>query len=85
MTDGVKRSVTIAGHRTSVSLEAPFWDALRDIARARKMSVNRLITEIDAAREPGTGLSGALRVYVLAYYRNQGEAASLSSSGNEAS
>ncbi len=67
----VKRSVTIAGHRTSVSLEADFWDALGDIAAAKGCSVNGLIAEIDAARAPGApgGLSSAVRLYVLAHYR----------------
>ncbi len=58
-----KRSVLIQGHATSVSMEDAFWDALKDIARARKVSINALIAEIDATR---TGnLSSALRVYVL--------------------
>ena len=69
MSDGVKRSVSIAGHRTSVSLEEPFWDALRDIAKARKTSINKLITEVDAKRAPDTGLSSALRVFVLEWFR----------------
>lgn len=58
-----KRSVTIAGHRTSVSLEQPFWDALRDIARSRGTSLNALIAEIDRGRDGN--LSSALRVFVL--------------------
>lgn len=58
-----KRSVTIAGHRTSVSLEQAFWDALGDIARARGLSLNRLVAEIDQTRE--VNLSSAIRVYVL--------------------
>lgn len=58
-----KRSVDIAGHRTSVSLEAPFWDALADIAARRDLSVNQLIAEIDKEREGN--LSSALRVFVL--------------------
>jgi len=58
-----KRSVDIAGHRTSVSLEAPFWDALAAIAARRNTSVNQLIADIDKER---TGnLSSALRVFVL--------------------
>ena len=69
MADGVKRSVSIAGHRTSVSLEEPFWDALREIAKGRGVSLNKLITEVDAGRDPATGLSSALRVFVLAHYR----------------
>ena len=62
-----KRSVTVAGHRTSVSLEPEFWAALRDIATARNLSVNALITEIDSAR-PGN-LSSAIRVFVLDHVR----------------
>jgi predicted DNA-binding ribbon-helix-helix protein len=58
-----KRSVDIAGHRTSVSIEAPFWDALREIAARQKVSVNELIAIIDNAREGN--LSSAIRVYVL--------------------
>jgi len=66
MTTGItKRSVMIAGHRTSVSLEDPFWDALRGIAEARGLSVQALIGEIDAGRD-GQNLSSAIRVFVLA-------------------
>lgn len=62
-----KRSVVVAGHRTSVSVEQEFWDALRDIAAARGLSLNRLIGEIDRTR---TGnLSSAVRLYVLRWYR----------------
>lgn len=58
-----KRSVTIAGHRTSVSLEEPFWEALREIARARGVPLAALIAEVDRRR---TGnLSSALRLYAL--------------------
>ena len=60
----VKRSVAIAGHRTSVSLEAPFWDALKDIAAVRGASVQALVAEIDAGRG-GANLSSAIRVFVL--------------------
>ncbi len=63
-----KRSVTIAGHPTSVSLEQPFWDALAEIARGRGMSLNALVAEIDSA-EREVGLSAAIRLYVLAHYR----------------
>ncbi|WP_430911066.1 ribbon-helix-helix domain-containing protein [Methylobacterium sp. sgz302541] len=69
MTNGVvKRSVMIAGHRTSVSLEAPFWDALRDIATARGLSLAAVIGEVDAGRN-GQNLSSAIRVFVLAAVR----------------
>ena len=58
-----KRSVTLSGHRTSVSLETAFWTTLKNIARAEKISLNCLISEIDRTR---TGnLSSAVRVYVL--------------------
>ena len=63
-----KHSVVIAGHRTSVSIEAPFWDALKDIAGLRGMSLNRLIAEIDESRRDN--LSSAIRVYVLAHIRD---------------
>ena len=67
----VKRSVTIAGHPTSVSLEAAFWDALKELAAAGDVSVNHLITRIDTAAGDGRGgnLSSAIRVYVLRQYR----------------
>ncbi len=61
-----KRSVTLAGHRTSVSLEDAFWDALRGIAAEEGTSLNALVSEIDAARgEAGGNLSARLRVFVL--------------------
>jgi predicted DNA-binding ribbon-helix-helix protein len=59
----VKRSVRIAGHPTSVSLEPEFWDALKEIAKRRGLSMNELVAEIDTGRS--TNLSSALRVYVL--------------------
>lgn len=59
----VKRSVSIAGHTTSVSLEEPFWAALRTLAKAEGRSLAALITDIDERR--GTNLSSALRLYVL--------------------
>jgi predicted DNA-binding ribbon-helix-helix protein len=61
----VKRSLTIRGHRTSVSLEAAFWDAFREIATARGRSVNALAAEIDATRTPPGSLASAIRVFVL--------------------
>lgn len=60
----LKRSIAVAGHRTSVSLEAAFWDALREIAGARGVSVQRLVGEVDASRG-SQNLSSALRVFVL--------------------
>ena len=59
----VKRSVVVSGHRTSVSLENPFWDVLTQIATDQNVSLNKLVTEIDRQRDGN--LSSALRVYVL--------------------
>lgn len=65
----VKRSLTLRGHRTSVSLEDPFWRAFRDIAKAEDKPINVLAAEIDATRGVEAGLASAIRVYVLEYYR----------------
>ena len=64
----VKRSVLLSGHRTSVSIEEPFWEALKAIAQIRGLSLNGLVTSIDAARQ-GENLSSAIRLAVLAHYR----------------
>ena len=61
----VKHSVTLKGHRTSVSLEAAFWDAFRKIALARGQTLNGLAAEVDAGRESDVGLASAIRVFVL--------------------
>ena len=77
MTPIRKHSVRISGHVTSVSLEEPFWQALKEIAAARNMSVNKLVGEIDASRTRAgdmDGLSSALRVYALAWFRGGGPA-----------
>ncbi|PQO22942.1 aryl-sulfate sulfotransferase [Rhodobacteraceae bacterium WD3A24] len=66
----VKRSLTLRGHRTSVSLEEDFWHAFREIAAARGQPVNALAAEIDAERDLSTGLASAIRVYVLRHYRD---------------
>ncbi len=63
-----KRSVVVAGHRTSVSLETVFWNELRGIAAARRISVNDLVTRVD--RQRNGSLSSAIRVYVLTHLRN---------------
>ncbi len=65
----VKRSLTLQGHRTSVSLEDDFWHAFRDIAQEQGRALNALAAEIDAARDSETGLASAIRAYVLAHYR----------------
>ncbi|WP_299785349.1 ribbon-helix-helix domain-containing protein [uncultured Marivita sp.] len=67
----VKRSLTLRGHRTSVSLEDAFWRAFREIAAEKDMPINALAAEIDEAREMDVGLASAIRVYVLGWYRDQ--------------
>ena len=64
-----KRSLTIHGHRTSISLEEPFWVALNDIARARQQSLASLVQMIDKKRVGG--LSSAIRMFILAELRHQ--------------
>lgn len=68
--DIVKRSLSISGHRTSVSLEGPFWTELGRVARERGVSIQALVTEIDAGRSGGN-LSSALRLHVLESLRAQ--------------
>ena len=60
-----KRSLTLSGHRTSVSLEEPFWQEFRRLADARGQSVNGLASELDARRTPPGSLASAIRVFVL--------------------
>lgn len=69
-----KRSLTVAGHRTSISLEDPFWDGLAAIAASRRLSVAALVASIDRGRPTGTNLSAAIRVAVLDWYRKQAKA-----------
>ncbi|MGY9046388.1 hypothetical protein P775_19685 [Puniceibacterium antarcticum] len=66
----VKRSLTLRGHRTSVSLEDAFWAAFRDIATAQAKPLNQLAAEIDAARALDVGLASAIRVFVLEWFRD---------------
>jgi predicted DNA-binding ribbon-helix-helix protein len=69
----VKRSIVIAGHKTSVSLEDAFWRGLKDIAGGREMTLSDLVASIDTDRRHGN-LSSAIRLFVLDYYRgNTGE------------
>lgn len=72
--DIVKRSIVVAGHKTSVSLEDAFWHALKDIARERSQSLRSLVAEIDAGRKGGN-LSSAVRLHVLDHYRRRAGAA----------
>jgi predicted DNA-binding ribbon-helix-helix protein len=68
----VKRSIVIAGHKTSVSLEDAFWDSLKEIAAARDETLSDVVAGIDGARSQGN-LSSAIRLYVLDHFRG-GEA-----------
>lgn len=71
MSRPIKRSLTLRGHRTSVSLEDDFWQAFRDIAAEKSIPVNALAAEIDASRDLEAGLATAIRLYVLSYYRDR--------------
>ncbi|MBV1925515.1 MAG: ribbon-helix-helix domain-containing protein [Rhodobacteraceae bacterium] len=66
----IKRSLTLKGHRTSVSLEDVFWQAFREIADAESKPINVLAAEIDADRGLESGLASAIRVYVLNAFRD---------------
>ena len=71
MSRPVKRSLTLHGHRTSVSLEDEFWRAFRDIAARKNKPINELAAEIDEARGVESGLASAIRLYVLAYFESR--------------
>jgi predicted DNA-binding ribbon-helix-helix protein len=66
----VKRSIVIAGHKTSVSLEDAFWKGLKEIATGRELTLSDLVASIDTDRRHGN-LSSAIRLYVLDHYRAQ--------------
>jgi len=66
----VKRSIVVAGHKTSVSLEDAFWRGLKEIAGGRNVTLSDLVAAIDAARQQGN-LSSAIRLFVLDFYRKQ--------------
>ncbi|AUX76926.1 ribbon-helix-helix domain-containing protein [Sinorhizobium fredii] len=70
-----KHSATLHGHRTSFTLEDPFWQELKSIAKSRDMPLARLIAEIDDGRNREVNLSSALRLYVLAWIKAQAKAA----------
>ncbi len=65
-----KRSITIRGHRTSVSIEDEFWACFREIACADEKSINLLATEIDASRDLSVNLASSIRLYVLSRFMN---------------
>ena len=63
----IKHSLTLKGHRTSVSLEDPFWQQFKKIAQERDLAINELAAEIDALRGTDAGLASAIRLFVLEY------------------
>jgi predicted DNA-binding ribbon-helix-helix protein len=65
-----KRSIVVAGHKTSVSLEDAFWKTLKEIADSRHQTLTDLVAAIDSGRQRGN-LSSAIRLFVLDYYRDQ--------------
>ena len=69
----VKRSIVIAGHKTSVSLEDAFWSGLKEVAASRNMTLSELVASIDTDRRQGN-LSSAIRLFVLDHYRAHGGA-----------
>jgi predicted DNA-binding ribbon-helix-helix protein len=69
----VKRSIVVAGHKTSVSLEEAFWNGMKEISSLRDMTLSDLVSEIDKGRRQGN-LSSAIRLYVLDYFRNKASA-----------
>lgn len=71
-----KHSLTLKGHRTSVSLEQEFWDAFRHIAEVDGLAFNALAARIDAERGVDCGLASAIRLFVFRWYRDQQNAAS---------
>ena len=64
----VKRSIVVAGHKTSVSLEEAFWNGMKEISGLRDMTLSELVGEIDSNRQQGN-LSSAIRLFVLDYFR----------------
>ena len=66
----VKRSIVVAGHKTTVSLEAEFWSGTKAISGLRDITLSELVGEIDSKRQQGN-LSSAIRLFVLDYFRNR--------------
>ncbi len=67
----LKRSIVIDRHKTSISIEDVFWTSIKEIARARGVTLSELVASIDKARGPGTNLSSAIRVFILDHYRKR--------------
>jgi predicted DNA-binding ribbon-helix-helix protein len=66
----VKRSIVVAGHKTSVSLEEAFWNGMKEISGERNMTLSELVGEIDGKRQQGN-LSSAIRLFVLDHFKNR--------------
>jgi len=70
----VKRSIVVAGHKTSVSLEEAFWNGMKEISALRNITLSELVGEIDSNRQQGN-LSSAIRLFVLDHFRSRAGAA----------
>jgi predicted DNA-binding ribbon-helix-helix protein len=66
----VKRSIVIGGHKTSISLEDTFWNELKDIAHAQRLTLSELVAKIDSVRKQNN-LSSAIRLFVLDHFQNE--------------
>jgi predicted DNA-binding ribbon-helix-helix protein len=77
----VKRSVLVRGHKTSVSLEEPFWNGLKEIAASRHLPLSAVLQRVDTERHDNSNLSSAVRLFVLDHYRDQAEAAAKAENG----
>jgi predicted DNA-binding ribbon-helix-helix protein len=80
----VKRSIVVAGHKTSVSLEEAFWNGMKEISGLRNMTLSELVREIDSKRQQGN-LSSAIRLFVLDYFKNGAMASQKSVGSNKSS
>ena len=65
----VKRSIVVGGHKTSVSLEEPFWTSMKEISQQLRVTLSELVSEIDTNRQQGN-LSSAIRLFVLDHFKN---------------
>jgi predicted DNA-binding ribbon-helix-helix protein len=78
----VKRSIVVASHKTSVSLEQAFWNGMKEISALRNMTLSELVGEIDGNRQRGN-LSSAIRLFVLDYFKNRAVAAAAPADANQ--
>ena len=78
----VKRSIVVAGHKTSVSIEEAFWNGTKEISALRNMTLSKLVGEIDGNRQRGN-LSSAIRLFVLDYFKNRAVAAAAPADANQ--